>query len=141
MQVLDATVALVVVTAIFGATGRELGAQTAGSSARREVERVELRGVRSVPVEQVRRVLQTRASSLLRKRYLAEGALERDVAGLRDFYGRRGFREVQVDTIVRPSRHGVAVTFDVREGPPTLIDTLVVEQTTPALDTTTIARA
>jgi outer membrane protein assembly factor BamA len=141
MQIRDATLAIVVAAATFGAASNRLSAQTAAPTTGPEIKQVDLRGVRSLPAKQVRRVVATRASSLARKRHLEPGALARDVAGLRDFYWRHGFREVVVDTLVRPSNGGVAVTFDVREGPPTVVDSVVVEQATPALDTTVIQRA
>jgi outer membrane protein insertion porin family len=141
MQILDATLALIVAAATFGATSGRLTAQTVASTTRPEIERVDLRGVRSVPVKQVRQVLATRASSLVHKRHLEPGELARDVDRLRDFYWRHGFREAAVDPIVGSSNHGVAVTFDVREGPPTVVDSVVVRQTTPALDTATVQRA
>jgi outer membrane protein assembly factor BamA len=154
----DIIIALIVATTLSAATGCELGAQTAARTPGPEIERVEFRGVRSVPIDQAKRAIMTtptscrlwlltplcrvtRGSLLVRKHYLDAGQLERDVVSLRDFFWRRGFREVQVDTTVRPARPGVAVTFDVREGQPTLVDSLVVEQATPALDTTTIQRA
>ena len=141
MQILDATLAFIVAAATVGATSGRLTAQIVASTTRPEVERVDLRGVRSLPEKQVRGVLTTRASSLVRKRHLEPGELARDVARVGELYWRHGFREVVVDTIVRPSNHGVAVAFDVREGPPTVVDSVVVRQTTPALDTTTVQRA
>jgi outer membrane protein assembly factor BamA len=141
MQILDATLALIVAAATFGATSTRLSAQAVAPTTRPEIERVDLRGVRSVPVKQVRRVVATRASSLVRKRYLEPGELAGDVARIRELYWRRGFREVAVDTIVRRSHGSVAVTFDVREGPPTIVDSVVVQQATPVLDTTTTQRA
>ena len=141
MRILDATLALIAAAASFGAISSRLTAQTGARTTGPEIERVDLLGVRSVPEKQVRRVVATRASSLGRKRHLEPGALARDVASLREFYWRHGFREVAVDTLVRPSRGGVAVTFDVREGSPTVVDSVVVQQEAPALDTTTIQRA
>src|SRR5688500_14279241 len=119
-----------VATASAWSTGGGLVAQTA-VGARPEIEHVAFRGVRSVPVDQVRRIVATRASYcrswllsplcrvapssfFVRKHYFDRGELASDVTRLRDFYWRRGFREVHVDTIVRPSRRGVVVTFDVR---------------------------
>ena len=56
-------VALIVVTVSFGVVGRMLGAQPARRTGQPEIERVELRGVASVPMADVRRELTTRASS------------------------------------------------------------------------------
>ena len=117
MQILDATLALIVAAATFGAASSRLTAQTPAHTTGPEIERVDFRGVRSVPMQEVQRVVATRASSLIRKHHLDPGQLGRDVAALHDFYWRRGFREVAVDTTVSPSGRGVAVTFDVREGP------------------------
>ena len=141
MRILDATLALIIAAATLGATSSRLAAQDTARATGPEIERVDLRGVQSVPEKQVRRVIATRASSLGHKRHLEAGALGRDVASIHDFYWRRGFREVAVDTIVRPSNRGVAVTFDVREGPPTIVDSITVQQASPALDTTAIRRA
>ena len=141
MRLIDASLALVAVAAIAGVASNPLTAQTAASRSGPEIERVDFRGVRSVPMEQVRSVVVTRASSIFRKRRLEPGQLERDVAALHDLYWRRGFREVAVDTTVRPSGRGVAVTFDVSEGPLTVVDSVDVQQATPTLDTSTIQRA
>ena len=141
MRILDATLALLATAATVGATSDLLTAQTAARTTGPEIERVEFRGGRSVPLKQVRGVVATRASSVIRKRHLEPGQLERDVASLHDFYWRHGFREVAVDTTVRPSGRGVAVTFDVNEGPLTVVDSVDVQQATPTLDTMTIRRA
>jgi len=141
MRILDATLALLVAAATFGATSSPLTAQTAARTTGPEIERVEFRGVRSVSMKQVQGVVATRASSIIRKRHLEPGQLERDVASLHDFYWRHGLREAAIDTTVRPSGRGVAVTFDVNEGPLTVVDSVDVRQATPTLDTMTIQRA
>ena len=109
MRLIDATLVLVVVTATAGLTGSRLTAQTATRATGREIERVEFRGVRSVPMEQVQRVLTTRASSVIRRRHLEPGQLASDVAGLHDLYWRHGFRDVAVDTTVSQNQLGPRV--------------------------------
>jgi len=141
IRLIDATLALVVAAATFGATSSQLTAQTAARTTAPEIEHVDFRGVRAVPMAQVQRAVVTRASSSFRKHHLEPGQLERDVASLHDFYWRHGFREVAVDTTVRPSGRGVAVAFDVNEGPLTVVDSIDVQQATPALDSTTVHRA
>jgi len=141
MRLLDASLALIVAAATVGATTGQLTAQTAARTSGPQIEYVVFRGVRSVPVRQVQRAVVTKASSPFRKHYLELGQLERDIASLHDFYWRHGFRDVAVDTTVRPSGRGVAVTFDVHEGPLTVVDSIDVQQATAALDTTTIQRA
>ncbi|HEY8166904.1 MAG TPA: BamA/TamA family outer membrane protein [Gemmatimonadaceae bacterium] len=68
-----------------------------------------------------------------RKQYLDHDELRRDVLRIRVFYWKRGFRETQVDTVVADrGTKRVAVTFDIKEGPPTtLSDSIsVVQQNT-----------
>jgi outer membrane protein insertion porin family len=141
MRLIDATLALVVVAVTVAVTGSRLTAQAVARPTGPEIERVDLRGVQSLPVDEVKSVVATRASSVIRRRHLEPGQLARDVARLHDLYWRHGFRDVAVDTTVSPSGRGVAVTFDVREGPLTVVDSVDIQQSTPALDTTTIRRA
>ena len=141
MRLIDATLALVVVTATATVPGSRLTAQTATRATGPEIEHVDFHGVRSVPMREVQRTVATTASSLTRKRHLEPAQLERDVASLHDFYWRHGFREAAVDTTIRPSGRGVAVTFDVHEGPLTVVDVVDVHQATATLDTTIIRRA
>src|SRR5437764_1536071 len=68
------------------------------------------------------------------KKYLDHQELQRDVLRVRVFYWKRGYREAEVDTAVVPRGHNkVGVTFFVKEGPPTLISDITVNQPTPTL--------
>src|SRR6266550_5657232 len=68
------------------------------------------------------------------KKYLDHKELERDVLRVRVFYWKRGYRETEVDTAVVPRGHNkVGVTFLVKEGPPTLVSNITVNQPTPTL--------
>src|SRR5437773_11029050 len=68
------------------------------------------------------------------KKYLDHQELQRDVLRMRVFYWKRGYRETEVDTAVVPRGHNkVGVTFLVKEGPPTLISDITVNQPTPTL--------
>ena len=68
------------------------------------------------------------------KKYLDHQELHRDVLRARVFYWKRGFREAEVDTAVVPRGHNqVGVTFLIKEGPPTLISDITVNQPTPTL--------
>jgi outer membrane protein insertion porin family len=68
------------------------------------------------------------------KKYLDHKELERDVLRIRVFYWKRGYRETEVDTAVVPrGSNKVGVTFFIREGPPILVSSVVVNQTTPLL--------
>jgi len=141
MRLIGATAAVIAAAAIFGVTSGPVAAQTPAHATGPEIERVDFRGVRSVLMHQVQRAVRTRASSFIEQHHLEPGQLGRDVTALHDLYWRHGFREVSVDTTVHPSGSGVAVTFDVSEGPVTVVDSVDIQQTTPALDTTTVHRA
>lgn len=61
------------------------------------------------------------------ERFLSVRELPRDVLRLRAYYDARGFREVQVDTVVlRPEPHRVEIVFEIDEGRPVLIRELSV---------------
>lgn len=49
---------------------------------------------------------------------------DRDVARLRLFYYRHGYREAQIEPVLDRSEEGVHITFRVEEGRPVLIDSL-----------------
>jgi len=109
-----------------------------------EVTRLELRGVSGVSVEQLRESIATQASeckSLLlqtffcwwthsptffERHHLDRRELAADVVRIRIFYWRRGWRNAEVDTLVAPDGDGVRVTFDIRQGRPTVIRRLTV---------------
>jgi len=56
------------------------------------------------------------------RHYLDHQELARDVLRIKVYYYRKGYRETQVDTTVKPlNEKEVAVRFDVVEGPPTLL--------------------
>ena len=68
------------------------------------------------------------------KRYLDHKELERDVLRIRVFYWKRGYREAEVDTaVVTRGRNQVGVTFSIKEGPPTIVADVIVNQPTPTL--------
>jgi outer membrane protein assembly factor BamA len=64
----------------------------------------------------------SRWRAIEKRQYLNRQELKRDVLRVRVFYYKRGFREAEVDTTVsQMNEKQVAVTFDIREGPPTLV--------------------
>ena len=68
------------------------------------------------------------------KNYLDHKELERDVLRIRIFYWKRGYRETEVDTaVVTRGKNQVGVTFFIKEGPPTIVSDIVVNQPTPTL--------
>ncbi len=65
------------------------------------------------------------------RHYLDRAELPRDALRVQVFYWLHGYRHAAVSTAVKPSGRGVAVTFAVTEGPPTLIQAVAVTQTRP----------
>ncbi|MFL5528823.1 MAG: outer membrane protein assembly factor, partial [Gemmatimonadaceae bacterium] len=75
------------------------------------------------------------------RKYLDRKELERDVLRILVFYWKRGYREAEVDTAVVPrGRHQVGVTFGIREGPPTVVSDVIVNQPAPLLSQREINR-
>ena len=69
----------------------------------------------------------SRSPTFMEKHYLDRDELKRDVLRVRVFYWKRGYREATVDTSVTRDRDGVGVTFEIREGPPTIVASLRIE--------------
>ena len=112
-----------------------------------EVVDLRITGVRAVPEDQLRDAItvdESRCRSLVyrvticpfykgdavyRRAYLDRLELRRDVLRIKLFYYERGYREAQVDTAVVPSgRDQVRVLLAVKEGRPTVVDTVVVQR-------------
>ena len=78
------------------------------------------RWVTTTPSARIRRLL--RIPGFGTKRCLNRRYLARDIGDLALFYRNRGFYDVKVDTTVQPrGRAGVAVTFSIVEGEPTIL--------------------
>ena len=83
----------------------------------------------------------TKSHLVYTREYLDRDELKRDVLRMRVFYWKRGYRETEVDTaVLEKSPHKVAVTLTVREGPPTMVSNVVVNQETPLLKDKEIAK-
>lgn len=60
--------------------------------------------------------------------YLDEGAVAQDLRRIRDIYEEQGFYGASVDVEIQPVREGeVRVVFQVEEGPPTMVRSLVIQ--------------
>ena len=133
--------ALVLVASVF-ASAAPLAAQSTHNdvSPTPEVRKLVLNGVsKAIDKDELKANIYTTASScksvilalvckfsrwraIERREYLNRQELKRDVLRIRVFYYKRGFRETEVDTTVtRLNDKQVAVTFDIREGPPTIV--------------------
>ena len=76
----------------------------------------------------------TKSKYFYTKKYLDHKELERDLLRVRVFYWKRGYREAEVDTVVVPrGRNQVGVTFLIKEGPPTIVSNVIINQPTPPL--------
>src|SRR2546423_191301 len=116
-----------------------------------EVVNLTFKGVKSVKVSELQQSVYTTASYcnsfilkpfclishakyFFTKKYLDHSELQRDPLRIRVFYWKRGYREAEVDTVVvKRGANKVGVTFFIKEGPPTLVSSLVVDQPTPTL--------
>lgn len=126
-----------------------LSAQSqAGTDPDQRIEVVSLtfKGVKALDVKELRKNVDTEASHctsaivlpicwlthsrfVFQKEYLNRPELARDILRARVFYWKRGYRETAVDTVVaKKADDEVAVTFNVNEGKPTMVDTIVVNQ-------------
>jgi len=105
-----------------------------------EVKRLDFAGLSGVvPADEIQRNISTTATSCRSavlilfckfgnwraveiRHYLDRHELQRDVLRIRVLYFKHGYRETEVDTTVsRLNEKQVAVRFDIREGPPTLV--------------------
>lgn len=117
-----------------------------------EVRKLDLNGVQGVSPRDLERSIATSESecksllllpfcwvskspTFVDKKYLDRSELRRDVLRILVFYWKRGYREAAVDTVITKLRPGqVKVTFDITEGPPTVIGSLRVEYDSTLLD-------
>lgn len=115
-------------------------------------------GAREVSPSDLKRVIFTRTSScrliliaplcalspqllFIDRRRTTPEALGEDITRLRVYYWRRGFREAAVDTVLEPTKRGVAVTFRIVEGEPTRLTSLTIDQRRPVLSAHELGRA
>ncbi len=138
---LFAVVLAVPATAVFA----QPGARGASQMERPEISAVDFRGVKHADVSELKLSVATKASkcsnfvlkyticpfthssAVYNRYFLNREELARDILRLRVHYWRRGYRETKVDTVVsRVGDDKVKVAFVVNEGPPTLVDSMVV---------------
>ena len=134
-----------------------LVAQSDEQTVRPEVKKLVLRGVKAVDEDELRRSIATEASHckallfrpfclvtkshyFFEREYLTRSELARDVFRIKVYYFQRGWRQTEVDSAVTPNGDGVTVVFDVKEGPPTRIQTLTVRRPAEILDDRRVGR-
>jgi outer membrane protein insertion porin family/translocation and assembly module TamA len=115
-----------------------------------EVVQLTIKGVKNVDQHDLEKSIQTQVSRCVslfvqpfcwishspifwQKFYLDRDEFRRDVLRIRVYYWKRGFREATVDTTIAPKGKGVAVTFDVHEGEPTIVSALRIDYDTTLL--------
>lgn len=75
------------------------------------------------------------------RKYLDRVELARDVLRTRVYYWKRGYRETEVDTLVKQTDHDdVAVTFFITEGLPTIVSDISVNQKQKVLSDREVAK-
>ena len=115
-----------------------------------EVVQLTMKGVKHVDQHDLEKSIQTQASRCVsffvqpfcwmshspvfwQKYHLDRDEFRRDVLRIRVYYWRQGYREATVDTAITPKGRGVAVTFDVHEGEPTIVTALRIDYDTTLL--------
>jgi outer membrane protein assembly factor BamA len=131
-------IAIVIASVVALALGsRLLGAQdwACDEPADREVMRLSFTGNHVYSDAVLRNGIFTEPSSTLRRWFRFVGARRcldpdefvNDVRRIQLLYYKTGYRDVRVDTIVKPlARRAIDVTFTIVEGPPTLVESLTV---------------
>jgi outer membrane protein assembly complex protein YaeT len=138
----------VIAVAVFGV--RDLAAQ-AGQPSERTVTSVRFRGNHAIDALTLGAAIATSASSwtyrvpllkhlgLGQRRLFDELEFRRDVVRLQILYRLHGFFEARVDTSVQRGASTAAVEFRIDEGPPVLVDSIVVRGADSVLDARRIA--
>lgn len=75
------------------------------------------------------------------KRYFNETEFRRDVLRILFLYGRSGFREARVDTLVRRTDEDVYIRFLIDEGEPVLVDSLALAGVEGIVDSAKVIRS
>jgi len=123
-----------------------------------EVKSLALKGVKAIDPKELRLSISTDASHCVSliltpicwigktryfytRKYLDHSELARDVLRTRVFYWKRGYRETEVDTLVKQTdADDVAVTFFITEGLPTMVSDITVNQTQKVLNDREVAK-
>ena len=102
----------------------------------KEVRKLSFTGNTAFTDAELSKIIVTTASPFARtvlhlpysaRRCLDRNELPKDRARLVIFYRRRGYSDATVDTVVRASGGGVEVNFQIREGLPTRLQSLVIQ--------------
>ena len=95
-----------------------------------QVTSIEFRGANAVKAEELKGILATRESGFLpwsRKRFFDRTEFDRDVQRIAAFYADRGYPKatvVGVDVALNDAKDKVAITVDINEGEPTIVESV-----------------
>ena len=93
-----------------------------------QVTSIKLRGVTAVQADEIKSILGTQESGFLpwsRKRFFDRPEFDRDVQRIVAFYADRGYpnaKVVGVDVALNDAKDKVAITVDISEGEPTIVE-------------------
>jgi outer membrane protein insertion porin family len=102
---------------------------TARPGSRRQVVSIDFSGATNIEEKVLARTVEVRPHRSLRRRPVSDAGLERDRAALEDLYRRQGFAEAKVaPAVLLPvGDDGVAIRFDIEEGPRLVVQDLRLE--------------
>ena len=98
-----------------------------------QVTSIKLRGVTAVEVSEIKSILGTQESGFLpwsRKRFFDRPEFDRDVKRIEAFYADRGYpnaKVVGVDVALNEAKDKVAITVDINEGEPTIVENVALD--------------
>jgi outer membrane protein insertion porin family len=113
----------VVIIAVCAASCRETGDV--------QVTSIKFNGANAVPAGELKAILATRESGFLpwsRKRFFDRPEFDRDVKRIEAFYADRGYpraKVVGVDVELNDAKDKVAITVEINEGEPTIVEDIV----------------
>ncbi|MEO5739169.1 MAG: POTRA domain-containing protein, partial [Vicinamibacterales bacterium] len=98
-----------------------------------QVSSIKFTGVKAVPASELKRIIATQESGFLpwsRKRFLDRTEFDRDVKRIEAYYADRGYagaKVVGVDVALNDAKDKVAITVDINEGEPTIVEDVLFE--------------
>ena len=112
-----------------------------------QVTSIKFRGATAVKADELKAVLATRESGFLpwsRKRFFDRPEFDRDVQRIEAFYADRGYpkaKVVNVDVKLNDAKDKVAITVEIAEGEPIVVESVAFEGSTPFPQITSIDSA
>src|SRR5688500_9592229 len=98
-----------------------------------QVTSISFAGANAVPAGELKAILATRESGFLpwsRKRFFDRPEFDRDVQRIEAYYADRGYpraKVVGVDLELNDAKDKVAITVDINEGEPTIVESVILD--------------